>query len=183
SPGGIFDPTTGTTNRAPFQNNTIPAERIDPLALAAIRTLPLPNSGTRGYVNTQEVTRQDNYNYSVRVDGNVRPGSQLFVRGSAAVEGAVIPGTVPGPLHLSNGRPGNVAAGWTSVLGARVANEARFGFSRLGLVSGLPELSFNVNGADQRIPRFVISGYPSIGGAGAFTGTNGGGIVKVNNRT
>src|SRR5262249_21638136 len=51
SPGGIFDPVTGTTNRSAFLNGTIPANRIDPLALAAIRALPLPNTGVRSYLN------------------------------------------------------------------------------------------------------------------------------------
>src|SRR5262249_59467448 len=90
---------------------------------------------------------------------------------------------VPGRVNLSNGRPINAAAGWTRVLSSRAVNEARFGFSQLRLTSGLPELTFTVDGAEQSIPRFVISGYPSIGGAGAFTGTNGGGIVDVKNRT
>src|SRR5262249_54909001 len=137
----------------------------------------------RSYVNTQEITRQDNYNYSIRVDGNVSSRDRMFVRTSAAIEDAIIPETVPGRLNLSNGRPVNVAAGWTGVVGGRAANEARFGFSRLGLVSGLPELSFSVNGTNQQMPRFVINGYSSIGGAGAFTGTNGGGIVNVKNQT
>src|SRR5262249_39443373 len=36
SPGGIFDPSTGSTNRTPFPDGVIPSSRIDPLALAAI---------------------------------------------------------------------------------------------------------------------------------------------------
>jgi hypothetical protein len=180
--GGIFDPATGTTNRMPFPNNTIPANRLDPLALAAILALPLPNSGARGYVNDQEITQQDNYNISMRLDANAGAGSRAFVRVSGAIEDALIPETVPGRLNLSNGQPINGAAGWTNVLGTRAINEARFGFSQLSLVSGLPELNFHINGSEQPIPRFVIGGYPSIGGAGAFTGTNGGGVVRVRNR-
>ena len=183
SPGGVYDPATGSANRSLFPNGTIPANRIDPLALAAIGALPLPNAGIRGYVNDAEITEQDNYNYSMRVDANVSPGNQIFTRVSGAVEDALIPETVPGRLNVSNGRPINVAGGWTRVLGAQSANELRFGFSQLTLVSGLPELAFSINGTSQQIPRFVIGGYPSIGGAGAFTGTNGGGIVDVKNRT
>lgn len=181
--GGIFDPTTGTTSRTQFTNNTIPAARIDPIALAAIRALPLPNTGERGYVNTSELTEQDIYNYSLRLDYNAGPGHTLFVRGSLADENAVIPEAVPGRLNVSNGRPTSIAAGWTKVLGASVVNEARLGFSQLELVSGLPEPVFEVGGTQRAIPRFVVGGYPVIGGAGAFTGTNGGGIVNVKNRT
>ena len=182
SPGGIYDPTTGTTNRSAFLNGIIPANRIDPLALSAIRALPLPNAGVRGYVNNTEITQQDTYNYSMRVDGSFSPRDRAFARLSGAIEDALIPETVPGRLNVSNGRPINAAGGWTHAF-MRSANELRFGFSQLTLESGLPELSFIVNGSNEQLPRFVISGYPSIGGAGAFTGTNGGGIVDVKNRT
>jgi hypothetical protein len=181
--GGIFDPLSSATSRSQFQNNTILGNRIDPLALAAINALPLPNTGATGYVNTQEITKQDNHNYSLRIDANAAAGSQIFARVSGATENAIIPDVVPGRLNVSDGKPFNAAAGWTKVLGARSVNEARFGFSRLSLISGLPELSFNVNGANQAIPRFIVGGYPAMGGAGAFTGTNGGGIVRVRNRT
>src|SRR5262249_29395272 len=42
---------------------------------------------------------------------------------------------------------------------------------------GLPEPLFDVNAQQQTIPRFRPSGYPVMGGAGAFTGTTGGGTV------
>jgi hypothetical protein len=179
----IYDPASGTTNRTQFPNNTIPSNRLEPMALAAVRALPLPNSGTRGFVNTDEITEQDNYNYSLRLDLNVGTGSAAFVRGSMADENAVIPEAIPSRLNVSNGRPVNVAAGWTKVLGSSMVNEARFGYSRLDLVSGLPDPTFKVNGTDMNVPRFVVAGYPAIGGAGAFTGTNGGGAVEVNNRS
>lgn len=181
--GGIFDPASGTTNRTQFPDNTIPAARLNPLALAAIRALPLPNTGTRGFVNTTELTEQDIYNYSLRLDYNAGPGNLVFMRGSMADENAVIPEAVPGRLNVSDGRPISVAAGWTKVLGSAMVNEARFGFSQLQLTSGLPEPMFDVAGSQRAIPRMVVGGYPVMGGAGAFTGTNGGGIVNVKNRT
>jgi outer membrane receptor protein involved in Fe transport len=181
--GGIFDPATSSTARDQFPNNRIPLARIDPLALAAVQALPLPNVGAREYVNTSELTNQNIYNYSLRLDLNAGPGNAMFSRLSLADESAVIPDSVPGRLSVSNGRPVNAAAGWTKVLGSTMVNEMRLGFSQLSLTSGLPELSFNVNGTQMAIPRFVVGGYPAMGGAGAFTGTNGGGIVNVRNRT
>src|SRR5262249_14922537 len=163
SPGGVYDPRTGTTNRLPFASGIIPADRIDPLALAAIQALPPSNTGVRGYVNDVDITQQDNYNYSVRLDAVESARNRVFTRVSAAIEYAVSPDTVPGRMGLSNGRPSNAAGGWTRVLNDRAVNELRFGFSRLKLQSGLPELSFNINGVSEAIPRFVISGYPSIG--------------------
>ncbi|MGC4084459.1 MAG: carboxypeptidase regulatory-like domain-containing protein [Vicinamibacterales bacterium] len=72
----IFDPSTGTTSRMQFPNNVIPADRLNPIALAAMRALPLPNVGTRGYVNASELTEQDVYNHSVRLDSQCRPRQQ-----------------------------------------------------------------------------------------------------------
>lgn len=181
--GGVFDPTTGSTNRAAFPGNVIPRSRMDPLALAAMEALPLPNLGERNYVNTEGILRQDIYNGSLRVDVNLAPGSQLFARYSGADENAEVPEPVPGRDNIQDAQPHNAVLGWTRVLGARAVNELRVGFSQLGLRSGLPELSFSVAGQSQPLPRFIVQGYPTMGGAGAFTGTTGGGIVNVTNRT
>ncbi len=178
--GGIFDPATGTTNRTQFPNNTIPANRLNPLALAAVNALPLPNTGTRGFVNSEEITRQDVHNLSLRGDVNLGPGNTVFARWSMADESALIPESIPGRLNISDGRPLNVAGGWTKVFGASVVNELRGGFSQLTLQSGLPEPQFS--GVSDPLPRFIVGGYPIMGGAGAFTGTTGGGIVNVKNR-
>ena len=78
SPGGIFDPLTSNTSRTAFPNGRIPGDRINPLALAALQALPLPNTGTRGYVNSDEILEQDIYNYSLRLDVNLAPGNSAF---------------------------------------------------------------------------------------------------------
>jgi len=183
SPGGIYDPLTGTTNRQAFPGMRIPQNRIDPQALAAINALPLPNSGARSYVNTESTLSQDIYNSSLRIDLNAGEGQHIFGRYSFADENAIVPETVPGRDNLQDARPHNAVVGWTSVLTARAVNEVRAGISLLKYVSGLPELSFSVNGQAQALPRFLVTGYPTMGGAGAFTGTTGGGIVNVDNRT
>ena len=183
SPGGIFDPLTGTTSRSAFPDGRIPQSRIDTQALAAINAMPLPNLGTRSYVNTESVLSQDIYNSSLRLDVNAGAGHRLFGRYSFAVENAIVPETVPGRDNLQDARPHNAVVGWTSVLGARAVNEVRAGVSMLKFISGLPELSFTVAGQTQSLPRFLATGYPTMGGAGAFTGTTGGGIVNVDNRT
>ncbi len=43
--GPIFDPLTtdGAGNRAPIANNRIPTERLDPVAVALLNKIPLPN--------------------------------------------------------------------------------------------------------------------------------------------
>ena len=181
--GGIFDPLTLAPSRTPFPGNRLPAGRIDPLARAALDALPLPNTGTRGYVNTEGVLAQDIFNYSLRIDANLGAGSNLFGRLSLADENAVVPEPVPGRDNIGDARPQNAVVGWTTVLGPQMVNELRGGASRMTLRAGLPELSFDLGGRQQAIPRFIVAGLPTIGGAGAFTGTTGGGIVDVDNRT
>jgi hypothetical protein len=182
SPGGVFDPLTGTTNRQPFPNGRIPPDRIHPLALAALRALPMPNTGARAYVNTDEILEQDIYNYSLRFDVTLGARDGAFVRFSVADESAAIPEPIPWRVNVNDARPVNVGTGWTRVIGSRAVNEARAGFARLTLRSGLPEPSFDVNRAAGPIPRFLVAGYPTMGGAGGFTGTTGGGVVNVRNR-
>jgi len=62
-------------------------------------------------------------------------------------------------------------------------NEVRLGFNRLQFLNGLPEPIFSVGGTDQNLARFLPSGYAAMGGAGAFTGTQGGGTVLTRNNT
>jgi opacity protein-like surface antigen len=183
SPGGVFDPTTMAGGvRQPFPGGVIPQNRINPLALAAVQAMPLPNLGERGYVNSEGVLRQDIYNVSGRFDLNLGPGNLAFLRYSIADENAMIPEPVPGRDNINDARPQNVVLAWTRVMGSRAVNEARVGVSQLEIFGGLPELAFQVGGQTTALPRFLPAGYPTMGGAGGFTGTTGGGLVTVKNR-
>jgi len=183
SPGGAYDPQTLTGGvRQPFPNFQIPANRVNPLALAALQAMPLPNSGVRSYVNTQGVLEQDIYNFSGRFDVNLGPGHLAFARYSRAEENAIIPESVPGRDNVSDATPQNLVLGWTKVLNSQMVNEFRVGISQLEIFSGLEELQFSVGGQDRTLPRFLPAGYPVMGGAGGFTGTTGGGLVRVKNR-
>lgn len=183
SPGGIFDPLTMAGGvRQPFPGWVIPPDRIDPLALAAVQAMPLPNLGERGYVHTEGVLRQDISNVSGRFDLNLGPGNLAFVRYSVADENAIIPEPVPGRDTINDARPQNVVLAWTRVVGSRAVNETRVGVSQLELFGGLPEIEFQVGGQTMALPRFLPAGYPAMGGAGGFTGTTGGGLVTVRNR-
>jgi len=183
SPGGVFDPATMAGGvRQPFPGGVIPQNRISPLALAAMQAMPLPNLGERTYVNNEGILQQDIYNLSGRVDVNLGPGNLAFLRYSMADENAIVPERVPGRDNISDARPQNVVLAWTKVMGSRAVNEARIGFSQLEIFGGLPELDFQVGGQTSPLPRFLPAGYPTMGGAGGFTGTTGGGLVTVKNR-
>ena len=74
---------------------------------------------------------------------------------------------------------------WSSarpkIITANLLNETRLSFSRQAILSGLPELSFDVNGVKQALPQFILSPYPIMGGSGGFNNTRGGGIIQVRN--
>lgn len=182
--GGIFDPDTLQGGvRSPFPGNVIPAQRINPLALAAAKALPLPNLGISTFVNANGLLKQTNDNYSGRVDYLVTSSLNLFARYSMADEDAIIPATVSGRDNVNNVRPQNVVAGATKTLRPNLVTEMRVAFNRFRQVNGLPELDFNLGSATTHLPQFLVSGYPTMGGAGSFTGTTAGGIVLVRDNT
>ncbi len=183
--GGIFDPDTLQNGvRQQFPLNQIPSSRLNPLALTAMNALPLPNVGTGSlFVNSSGLLKQQNGNYSGRVDYVMASGLTLFARYSMADEDAIIPQTVTGRDNLNNVRPQNVTAGVTKTLRPTMVNETRAAFNRFRQINGLPELDFNVNGQSTHLPQFIVSGYPTMGGAGSFVGTTGGGIVLVRDNT
>lgn len=184
SPGQFFDPDTLSGGvRSPFPNNIIPVTRIDPGTQAALRAMPLPNVGVNGFVNGNAVVKQDSNNGSIRLDWAASSNTTVFGRFSLSDENSVIPDLVPGRDRLGAVRPKNVAVGVTSIISPSMVNEIRLGYNRLYFLDGMPEPSFNVNGVQTTLPRFRPSGYPVMGGAGAFTGTTGGGTVLVRDNT
>jgi Carboxypeptidase regulatory-like domain/TonB dependent receptor-like, beta-barrel len=80
----IYDPATGNpdgTGRTPFPNNTIPANRMDPIALQLQERLPLPNgSGTsNNYTKTGLVDFTRN-NYDFKLNYNISSSAQVFAK-------------------------------------------------------------------------------------------------------
>jgi hypothetical protein len=179
----VYDPGTSNTSRSPFPGNIIPADRINPQTLAAMAAMPLPNSGGSNYVNTSEVLRQNNDNYSLRLDYILSNRATLFGRYSISNENDFVPDVVPSRDQLGAIRPQNVAIGSVQTLSASRVNEVRLGYNRLKFLSGLPEPFFQVGGQSMNLPRFLPSGYAAMGGAGSYTGTLGGGTVLARNNT
>ena len=182
--GGIYDPDTLSGGvRQPFPQNVIPSQRINPLSLAAAKALPLPNIGTSQFVNSNGLLIQDNNNYSGRFDYLFTSHFTFFGRYSGAEEDAIIPAPVTGRDNINNVRPQNVVAGVTATIRTNLLNESRVAFNRFRQVNGLPEVNFSVNGQNAHLPQFLVAGYPTMGGAGSFTGTTAGGIVQVRDNT
>ena len=80
-----------------FPGNKIPASRINPMAVAAMKAVPLPSNAATGlFENSNGVLRQNNDNYSARMDYPIRETWNLFGRYSISEEKADIPATVTG---------------------------------------------------------------------------------------
>jgi len=184
--GGIFDPDTLANGvRTQFSGNRIPASRLNPQTLAALNAMPLPTDPVAStFVNSSEVLTQNNDNYSGRVDYAMNSKWTLFSRYSLGEEDAKIPGTVTGRTILNPARSQHAVLGSTGALKSNLINEARFGFSRLRVLNGVPELTFDVNGQQTVLPQFQVNPYPLMGGAGAFVTTaTGGGAALTRDTT
>jgi hypothetical protein len=184
SAGSFFDPDTlSAGTRQPFPGNIIPATRINPVTRAAIEAMPLPNVGTSGFVNGNAVLSQGGNNGSLRMDWVASRRTNVMGRYSISNEDITQPDVVTSRDRLGAVRPQNVALGVNTAFSGSLVNEFRLGFNRLYFQDGLPEPLFNIGGTPTVIPRFRPQGYPVMGGAGAFTGTTGGGTVLTRNNS
>jgi outer membrane receptor protein involved in Fe transport len=131
--GSIRDPLTGL----PFPNNTIPADRIDPIAAKIASMLPAPNAAGSNNLIRQPSVQDESERYLARVDvplGN----DNVFARYIYSDRFRYVPGFVGGILDGTStsawGRnylsSHGLVAGWTKVVGASLVNEARFSYAR-----------------------------------------------------
>ena len=130
----VRDPLTGL----PFASNTIPADRIDPVARQLMDLFPLPNATVaNNYFRTANTT-DDAQRYLLRTDLHVRAGDNVFARYSQSNRKRFIPGNFGGVADGTStsawGRQTMdayaFAAGWNHTLGAAALNELRIGYDR-----------------------------------------------------
>jgi hypothetical protein len=87
----IYDPLTTTAapngrfQRQPFPNNIIPANRLDPVALALLKSYALPNQpgtidGRNNYFNGALKALEDYYVHIARLDHSFNDRHRMFVR-------------------------------------------------------------------------------------------------------
>ncbi len=180
----IYDPSSTLTGglRTAFPGNIIPTTRINPSVSAAMQALPLPNLPGNLFINTVDVLRQTNDNYSGRVDYNISDALRLFGRYSSAGEDASNPATLTNRSGLNNAVPRNAAVGFSQVISSNKINDVRLGYNRLNFLYGLPEPEFNVGGAGTTLPNFIV-GQLNFGGAGPYNATGPGGIALARDNT
>lgn len=131
--GAIRDPLTGQN----FANNTIPADRLDPVALKIAAMLPQPNaSGGNNFIRQPDVADESD-RYLLRVD-LPRGSSTFFGRYIQSNRFRYVPGFLGGIVDgTSTSAWGRnyldsyaAVGGWNKVFGATLVNEARFSFAR-----------------------------------------------------
>jgi len=130
----IRDPLTGL----PFPNNTIPADRIDPVARAIVGLLPSPNaSGTNNFIRQPNV-EDDGERYLLKGDFKATANDNVFARFIYTDRTRFVPGFLGGILDGTStsawGRnflkSYSTVGGWTKVLGQSMVNEFRVSWTR-----------------------------------------------------
>jgi Carboxypeptidase regulatory-like domain len=143
----IFDPTTGNpdgTGRTQFLNNTIPADRISPVATNLLALLPLPTNPTALDSNfaTSGSGAFNQNQFSSRIDYNRSNKTTLFGRYSFFQSSYDIPsafGDLAGgpPLggNITSGfqgsRTNSAVANYARVLSPSLVTDLRFAFARI----------------------------------------------------
>ena len=171
----IYDP--ATSPRTPFPNNTIPANRVDPVGAQALQHYPAPNvAGANNYVRT--ATEPDNQDQAdFRVDRYFGDRHRVFGRYTYFRDddnpvtplpdgsGSLTSGVIGHAITRGDALVGDY--NWT--LSPSALNQFRVGYSRRDLnqtslqnggitVPGLPQNSFS-----SVLPIFTVAGYQQIG--------------------
>lgn len=143
-PRQIFDPLTRVyttdaqgneraVSATPFQNNTIPAERFDPVSLQLMEFLPPPTRAgddILGNYIRQAPRSMDGDQFLQRVDWRESDRSNWFGRFSWSDEEELLVSTFPFPPRVETKVYQTVLSN-TRTFGASVVNESRFGYNQL----------------------------------------------------
>jgi hypothetical protein len=133
--GTVRDPLTGL----PFANNTIPADRFDPVANQIMDLFPLPNAtGASNYFRTGANTTDNAQRYLFRGDLSASPNDTMFARYFYSDRDRFIPGNYGGiadgtsssAFGRQNMQTYTLAAGWNRTLAFSAMNEFRFGYNK-----------------------------------------------------
>ena len=131
--GAIIDPSTGQ----PFPNNTIPGDRINPVATALFQDYltQLPNSSAAGANYLQQSPTPSNTDgYDIRVDHTLTAKQSLYARWSAKNISTTLPNALLPSDHDSE-TDRNLILSHNYAITNTLVNEARFGLSlfRIGV--------------------------------------------------
>ena len=181
----IYDPTSGGggTPRTQFPNNTIPVDRIDPVALTLLERYPLPTSaGTANNFRRVANETVDQDQFSVRLDHRVTNRDHVFGRLTRFQEEFIPVTPLPEGSGVTSGTLGpqgttawSFASSYQYTFSDRVLNELRIGDTRRTVSRTAAELPTSASSAlnlpgipataefPNTLPTFLIGGYQQLG--------------------
>ncbi|PYV80408.1 MAG: hypothetical protein DMG93_19070 [Acidobacteria bacterium] len=193
--GTIFDPattrsTSGGFVRDPFPGNIIPANRLDPNAVALLSLYPAPTNGSlvNNYANSPTLV-QNEKQFDIRLDLDFTQKDQLYYSFSYDDKPELIPSIFGGVADGGGFFQGNQTAlsqhnalVWNHTFTPTTINVARLGLNYLHTTRNIPEADdlkgqggngipadFGILGIPQQkenggLPAFSISGLQTLGG-------------------
>ena len=174
----IFDPATGAPNgsgRTPFPNNTIPANRLDPITQKLVALVPAPNLpglANNYFVNTpitynlHKIDTKVDYKHSNNVNIFWRLGLMPFDRQFDTMFGEVLGGS---PDHIVDGKTLSTSGSVNWVVSPTIVVDATIGYNRQHSILLPP-------GTDTKYGSDVLG----IPGTNLGTGTYAGGMPRFN---
>ena len=180
----IYDPaTTSGGKRTAFPGNSIPADRIDPVAASLLQRYPLPtSSGTANNFRRTAIEADDQDQWDARIDHRFSGADQLFGRLSNFYDrfDPVTPlsegsGVTTGTLGPQDTTSWAFASSYQHVFSPTLLNELRFGDTRRSVDRSATSLSTSAGAAlgipgipssaqfPNTLPTFLISGYQQLG--------------------
>ena len=201
----IYDPATtvpsgsGTASRTAFANNTIPLDRMDPVALQLLARYPLPTSaGTANNYRRTDNERVDQDQFSVRIDhrftgndlvfGRLTRFHEEFIPVTPLPEGS---GTTAGTLGPQDTTSWSFASNYQRVVSNNIVNELRVGDTRRTVgrlaatldgtplsVLGLPGIPTTAQ-FPETLPTFAIAGIQQLGSPASTASDFGTSVTEI----
>jgi hypothetical protein len=166
---------------AACQLNQIPANRLDPNAIALMNLYPNPSTSSllSNFANSPKLTESSN-SFDVRGDVNFSQQDQVFARFSWVDDPQFIPGLFGGVADGGGFQQGNqtaqsdqTAIGWTHTFSPVLINELRAGFNYLKTTRSGPvasQLGIPAQYGIQEVPQTTLNGgLPAFGITGLST--------------
>jgi len=179
NPVTIYDPTS--TGRQPFAGNQIPAGKLNPVAVAFLENIPLPNQPgeVQNYIVSSPFTN-DNDQFTVRGDQYFGQNDTLFGRFTYANLRTFQPygntnlqeTLVPGFGYDITTRTHNAAINYTHIFGPSLIHELRGGYLRVtgGQESENAGIDFAGQSGLQGVTRDLgKAGYPTFNFSDAYS--------------
>ena len=164
----VRDPQTGQ----PFPNNTIPQERLSPIALQLIdQFVPRANSGANRFITSPE-TRDDRNSFGSRVDYQISSRQSVLGRYMLTKTDAATPPTTRAIGNTSKSTLSDYMGSHTFIVSPNAINVARMSYNKIdaapAVTSGLRNEDFgiqvpNTNPLAQGLANIVVSGFFSLG--------------------